>query len=697
MKKTIIAALAILLFSACVQEKIDTPPTSKAISFAPSFTAFATRSDNNIDFDTFFVWGYQTDSNDNTICIFNGTPVSYNQTSGNWEYDLDFEDDDITGTRYWMPNCEYDFYAFAPSKSGLVNIVSAAKNQPPTIILESWGMLPQEDYVYAKYHHKKTDSTTGSVVFEFEHLLTKVSMSFTNNIHPYIKASVSNIKITIPQAGTITINGDNTSVSTSQNQVFSFDEDIVLLPDPNQENPEETDAILLYPNSNDFKYDIQFDITLTVHNDIPEALDGEIITGTTTITGSLNKALQMGIAYKLSTILTPEVIKSGNADFSVEEIEGWGSATGEQQISIASRFGGEVTLVEDVTISSPIDVVNDLTINLNGHTITYIGENTMFDVKNSSTLTINSTDANGSHKNNSSLKSPNDVYLAKATENSTIIIAGGSHETSSSKLYTSDSESTIIVNAGDFHLWNPEMYIVYLPHVTEINIVQNDEWYYIKWKVGVDKDNEDNSPLDQIMDAFQTPYIEEVIIPDDCDLNNLGNSLYVNHDMTITGKSSSSDITTGSGANRLYGILINGPYTVTIKNVDIIGGGVVAQDGANVTLENCSITTTYSSSGRHVCFVANSTLTIKNCNLTVTVASGTNYIYANNGTILIEVNDIDGYKKGIFSGSNRSFSFVGTTTATIKGGTYNFDPTSWVNTEIYKVTKSGSNYTVTLK
>jgi hypothetical protein len=339
----------------------------------------------------------------------------------------------------------------------------------------------------------------------------------------------------------------------------------------------------------------------------------------------------------------------------------------------------------------------------------------IFNITSTGSLTINdkaddSDTSNDTGEDNSSVVS--NTCVANSN-NGNVIINGGKYEVSGiNSILTKESTGSVIVNKGLFLSWNPETYgfintIEYRSVKTKID---NKEYYQVDkivFRYEVTPSTSSN-PKQDIINALDNPFVDKLVIDNNCNINNNGTSFYINHDIVIEGSTNDTDITTGGGA--AYGFRIHGDYNVEIKNLDILGGGIyttpevdwdqgkiVGKVGPTVLVENCHFQAKYTSTSRQVIYVqSNGEVTLKNCDMTVEDTKGTHYIYtsgAAHATIIKDTN-VDYTPKNVeFTGGKYSNAggFVGN--VTIYGGTFDVDPTNWLAIG-YKATNTGSTWTV---
>lgn len=123
-----------------------------------------------------------------------------------------------------------------------------------------------------------------------------------------------------------------------------------------------------------------------------------------------------------------------------------------EELYMAAAIGGEVTLTNDVVLPTPLNVQYDMTINLNGHTISNttdfwkdtddINDWSLISVQNGSTLTI---------KGEGELKAKeNDCYAVDVRDGSTLNIEGGKYVGNISAVYVYSGVANL--KGGEFSI-----------------------------------------------------------------------------------------------------------------------------------------------------------------------------------------------------------------------------------------------------
>ena len=145
-------------------------------SSAITFTDVAAKSvvTGPSDIGSFSVWGWRTDNSSATPTpaeVFSATEVSRTGTS--WTYE---------GTRYWMPENTYDFYALYPDTATLTAEDRNGHKAAESAAYDADGTLTITGFDSTKGHDLMTASRTGmsgntpqTVGFTFSHELVRLS------------------------------------------------------------------------------------------------------------------------------------------------------------------------------------------------------------------------------------------------------------------------------------------------------------------------------------------------------------------------------------------------------------------------------------------------------------------------------------------------------------------------------------------
>ncbi len=168
--------------------------------------------------------------------------------------------------------------------------------------------------------------------------------------------------------------------------------------------------------------------------------------------------------------------------------------------------------------------------------------------------------------------------------------------------------------------------------------------------------------------------------------------------LTNNGKAELNDVTVNAGTAGTYSNVTNGKEAVTVYNdvtVSSGGGGIGVTDGASVVFNSGSVEVdSTSTSGRYLFYLegegSNLVINGGNFDFNKTQNQKRAYIYAGAGTT-VTVNGGTFGKASTRSGYTSGI--LGTGTVLIKGGTFGFNPTTWV-AEGYKAEKNGEVWNV---
>ena len=669
MRQTIISVLAVLCFTACVQEEINNQSQSEAITFGSSFVEYATRATvtDESNLAGFNVWGYM---NNVAAPVFEGTEVE--KVSGVWTYDGD--------DKYWIPGQDYYFAALAPMNSTNVSLaLASAENASKGLgTLTFTNAAGEEDLIYSEYKTTSLPSNNAPVEFEFKHLLSKVRISFENQMaNDYINVKISNIKMSAPKSASIDLTGETLAWGTpTAHDQFAFNE--IAKVTAGQKGS--TYELFMIPASDSYEYNLTFDVTLFMDG-VTEVL--YTATKTAKITGT---ALEVGSAYNFSAVITPNIVNEDVVNFEVEHVQGWNAFSQLSQIAVASKLGGKITLESDVTISNTIDVVADLTINLNGKTLTYNGADRMFNVISPATLTINGVDAEGNAIPGSAVVSTTTgAVIATANTGASIVINGGDHKTAGGAAYDTDG-GTITLKIGSFYMWDPrESEGVNFPEgVVVVENGDGDEiWYDVMMVRSVDV-----SSTTELDEAINIPYINTINITEDI---NYGSQLWIENRGELTINLNGNTLT-GNVLGYTGAIVYNSK--LTFNGGTIVSGFQVAYPGSSLTLNDCTVKVNSTRNGGRYCVYAidRAVVTINGgkYELNFNAHVDKSYVHAASNAVVY----ING---GTFGPASPNTKYPPLYEKggeiIVSGGTFGFDPTNWL-AEGYEAVKSGSNWTV---
>ena len=405
MKKVLLSVLAVGMLTACSQDETVDMQAPSQIAFAGAFVDNVTRAaDPSITTETiknFSVWGYVDNKGETGTTlgqVFNDVTVS--NKNGVWTYNP---------LQYWAPNNQYHFFALSTNTEtdykGEVGKESLAQNGIGEISFTN--VDGSEDLLYAT-----AEATTGAsittapapVKFVFDHLLSKVKFTFKNGFATgYSTLEVTDIEMTVPGKGKIALNEQGTYTWTnlegSKTLEFGDLETLPLVEETVEEGvsvAECTYERLTIPAAATQDYLVTFDAKLYQDG----ALVQEVTNQEATISGT---ALLPGYAYNFVAVLDASNFGGGLYPIEFEaEVEEWVDPTidvdvyqevsTEAELAAAIAKGGEVKLMDDITLINPLEITKKATVYLNGKTLenTTIADNTcnVFRVKTGGVLTI---------------------------------------------------------------------------------------------------------------------------------------------------------------------------------------------------------------------------------------------------------------------------------------------------------------------
>lgn len=207
MKKLYYLALGAIALSACTSEEVvDVCQQSNAIGFENAVMkpsrADAQEGDlTNENLDKFLVYGYYTkkDQSANPIQVFGGESVT--KQGGEWVYN---------GTRFWVPDSKYSFFAYSCGDVALsneygtvgLNLNATGAERELTISNYRCDAFHNHDLIYAQNKEiqavAKTDDNPNpnpKVSFKFSHILTKVDAIFTSEFSSDYDIVIKDVRI----------------------------------------------------------------------------------------------------------------------------------------------------------------------------------------------------------------------------------------------------------------------------------------------------------------------------------------------------------------------------------------------------------------------------------------------------------------------------------------------------------------------
>lgn len=170
MKKILLSVFAVAALASCIQNETINPQTP--IGFSDAYVQNSTKAiyESDTKVSQFNVWGTVTTANDDVAPLYEGATVTRNSKEYGVAWDCDVK-------RYWTPDCDYNFYAVVDADN-----VNATAGVPESIEYTATG---ENDLLYGATSKTTkpglAQPATGQLVaFTMEHLLSKISFTFTN-------------------------------------------------------------------------------------------------------------------------------------------------------------------------------------------------------------------------------------------------------------------------------------------------------------------------------------------------------------------------------------------------------------------------------------------------------------------------------------------------------------------------------------
>lgn len=470
MKKIFLIALAAIGMTACMQEEVMDTPTGGAITFENAFVDNATRADteiNNNNLDEFQVWGFVKAPSG---VVFNKTLVS--KKDGLWSYE---------GTQYWAPDNDYYFAAVAPvSALWELNTAEADVTGPGVL---SFTNDAATDLVYAEKHVRSAAAgqANAAVALHFQHLLSKVKLTFTNNfgIANY-KVVLSGIEMTTPESATIDLRDAHTwDYTGATTKILAFTSKELA----NNMTETTDEEYFVFPTA----CGIKFNLDVYVGNE-------KVYEGSKTATLPAD-AFEMGHAYNLSAEINADVLNFDEIVFTVDKVDEWDKAPNtydaEANLIYAAQIGGTYKLTKDVVLDAPVVVPAgvDFVLDLNDKTITTSLEQEgrhHYAILNNGTMAIEGNGAINARglKNFGTMVVNGNVTITNIDANGGAAIWNEGKVTINAGTYATKTDAgegsygaalntraggEAVVNAGTFHAFSQLTYAIINEGTTTIN------------------------------------------------------------------------------------------------------------------------------------------------------------------------------------------------------------------------------------
>lgn len=312
MKKSLyLGALALLTLASCASEETVEAPKGNAIDFGKAFINNSTRGGEVLDLNSlknFSVYGYMTNFDGK---VFEATEITKGEAG--WTY---------SPTAYWTPNNAYAFAAIAP-----MNGVTFVPGETFPTAKTDFGIITYKnvgtnDLIYASAFQKAAASGWGTVNFTFNHLLSRVRLTFENGFTtPNSTFTITNVKVSGDYTdGTIDLGtGIWTPTASTNNAEYSY----VLTNGENVAIGDKTisDFYFFMPNTEG---------TYTITFDVQAYQNGVAVTAApVTKRATIKVTLEKGNSYNLTAKLTETVVNPDATpiEFDVEKVTDWAEWT----------------------------------------------------------------------------------------------------------------------------------------------------------------------------------------------------------------------------------------------------------------------------------------------------------------------------------------------------------------------------------
>jgi hypothetical protein len=196
MKKIVLFGIAVAaMLTACSNDDVvdvKAPAKATPIGFN-TFVENATRGEGltKDNIAEFAVWGFTTPTDGTATQIFNAEAVTRTKSGNDWS------PWDYKNTQYWVAGNTYTFAAISPvptDGNGISYALPTKATDPTGTITFTQDADAQRDLVYAY----DNTTTSGTVGFTFDHLLSRVAVKVTNSTDNSVNTAlrITNVKIT---------------------------------------------------------------------------------------------------------------------------------------------------------------------------------------------------------------------------------------------------------------------------------------------------------------------------------------------------------------------------------------------------------------------------------------------------------------------------------------------------------------------
>ena len=369
MKKLFVSALAILGLVACAKDDVVSVQDNRTAIGFDTFVENVTRVGYTTDnLDGFDVWAYMGDTR---ILTDEDVTGGYN----NYTY---------AHTQYWIPGQDYFFAALAPLNLNLVDDANVSNEGLGEITFTN--VDGTDDLIYSTYS-VTADGSQDKVNFQFNHLLSKVKFSFVNAFDNANYAfTVKNISMTAPESASIDLTaGAYTWYDHAEEITLDFG--VTQTEPASKGNTFSSDDLLTIPAGDTQVYNVTFDVDLYVAGTLARTYNKEAkISGIEFVAGK---------GYSLTATINADTFNLEDINFDAT-VEDWDdtSAPAYQPYQVevngvnyddfavavakAMEFDAPVNFFQHVVVDANTAITvpadEELTLNLNGYTLTGVTE-----------------------------------------------------------------------------------------------------------------------------------------------------------------------------------------------------------------------------------------------------------------------------------------------------------------------------------
>lgn len=334
MKKLNLMALAMLAAAvtvSCSKDEVTDVSPSRVIGFKAMTDNPIDRAGNDVETANIYrfrVWGCTTanGSTSDHVMLFNEQIVLKNKETNLWEY---------SPVQYWAYNKDYYFvalttnqeeqpmYTYTAPTTHDASLKVAGFNGYGSVLFEQDKANGASDLVFAAKAVATGDNVNAmeAVDFQFQHLLSRISVKITNNIeNPIYKLAVTDLNIgNTTKNATINL-GTAPLAWTPNTDVCGFSL-AVAAPAVLQKGFRQSSPAYIIPGEQELNVSFKA-VTYISSNGT------DVKYNTETITGTVKATFEMGKSYLFTASVTEDNINPSGAkpiEFTVTGVTDWGS------------------------------------------------------------------------------------------------------------------------------------------------------------------------------------------------------------------------------------------------------------------------------------------------------------------------------------------------------------------------------------